>query len=149
MSSFLSFFIFLLQLHSIPWLDLPGLICPVPIFKHLVWASVFFCYKQCTKVLLHKWIYKKNYRSWTSRTKSIFVLLIDITKLLYLCTVMIYTPTSNMWMCLFSHSLFYKMCQVNSPLYTGYSLSASYSSCDLCHKFCMQRQKFPGWTSCW
>lgn len=86
MSSFFFFFIFLLQLHSIPRQNLPGFIWLVPIFKHFVWVSIFFSVTNSILkffCMVHKWICKKNYKSWTSRAKGIFAILIDIAKLFF------------------------------------------------------------------
>lgn len=47
-------------------------------------------------------------------------------RLLSMGTVKIDTPTSNTWMCLSSHSHFYKMCVKLTVLYSRLSLSTSY-----------------------
>lgn len=44
------------------------------------------------------------------QAKGIFVILIDITKLLSMGVVMIYSPTTNVWTYLFSHNFSCKRC---------------------------------------
>lgn len=63
-----------------------------------------------------------------------------MAKLLFWAVVIPDTTPSNMGACLFSHSLSCKMCVILDVLCQP--LIVSYY---LCHKFYMQKQKFPDW----
>lgn len=126
MSSFFFFFIFLLQLHSIPWQHLPGFVWLVPIFKHFVWVSIFFSVTNSILkffCMVRKWICKKNYKSWTSRAKGIFAILIDLAKLFFNgCCNDLHSHQQHVNRPVFPQPLLQNVCQVNSSLYSECSV---------------------------
>lgn len=76
----------------------------------------FFC-------MVHKWICKKNYKSWTSRAKGIFAILIDIAKLFFNgCCNDSHSHQQHVNRPVVPQPLLQNVCQVNSSLYSECSV---------------------------